>query len=52
MQIVVSDGFKGHLTKGVKKEMRKANTHLMTPGGMTSQLGGTRVISKPFTDHC
>jgi hypothetical protein len=50
--MLVLDSFKGHLTQQVKEEIRKANTDLVIPGGMTSQLQVLDVvINRPFKDH-
>jgi hypothetical protein len=50
--MLVLDSFKEHLTQQVKEELRKANTDLVIPGGMTSQLQVLDVvINKAFKDH-
>jgi hypothetical protein len=46
------DTITGHLTEEVKGEIKKVNTNLVTPGGMTSQLHVFDLfIKKPFKDH-
>jgi hypothetical protein len=52
-EMLVLDAFKGHLTQGVKGEIRKANTDLIVIlCSMTSQLHALDVvINKLYKDH-